>query len=46
MGSIEAPMDGEETRESEPMVPHPPPDGGIVAWAQVLVAFFLFFSPW
>lgn len=24
----------------------PPPDGGLVAWLQVLAAFFIFFNTW
>ncbi|KAG7403379.1 MFS transporter asaE [Fusarium oxysporum f. sp. rapae] len=39
--------DGQSSEELETLAPPPlPPNGGIVAWSQVVGAFFLFFSSW
>lgn len=39
--------DGQSSEELETPAPPPlPPNGGIVAWSQVVGAFFLFFSSW
>ena len=39
-----------EAKESRPAQPiqgaGPPPNGGIVAWLQVLGAFFIYFNTW
>jgi len=35
-----------QPEDEKPPMPPAAPNGGLLAWSQVLAAFFLFFNPW
>lgn len=43
---VDAPSAPDEEKQKPPAGPSPPPNGGMVAWLQVLGGWMLFFNTW
>jgi hypothetical protein len=44
--SVKDDQESTQLASPPPKAPDPPPNGGLVAWLQVLGGFFIFFNSW